>query len=432
MKPHEQREYILRQLQRPLPSWARPLFAACAVAGATAFLILATRLDPGRAWRIYHLNWLFWTGLSMGAVMFGAVTTAAKGRWAVPLRRMAEGSVAFLPVAFVLFLVSWLGRAHIFPWVAHPIAEPHVKAFWLRDWFLYARDSAGMLILFGLALWFVSWSVRQDAALLKAGASDRLKGLYDRLTRGWDEQTSGVMAGETRARLAPVMVFTYAIVMTLLAFDLIMSLAPFWISSLLGGFFFMGAWLAGLMTLALLMLFFRRHYGLEEIITTATMHDLGKLCFGFTVFWVYLFFSQFLVIWYGNLPEETSFLWLRMTRPEWKTISTAMVVLVFLVPFWGLIGVKPKRTPAVFATFAVISLVGLWVDRYVLVVPSIVQAAPGLPLAWQELLITIGFLGLWGLSYLWFAERFPIVSPTLVEFQGERRLHAHASFDPGH
>jgi len=431
MTAQEKRDLVLRKLTRPLPTWARPLFTACAVLGGLTFLVLALKVDPDRAWRIYHLNWLYWTGLAMGGVMFGAVTTAAKGRWGVPLRRMSEGSVAFLPVAFVLFLVSWLGRAHIFPWIAHPIAEPAVKAFWLRDWFVYARDGAAMLVLFAMGLRFTWWSVRQDAALLKAGVPDKYRPLYDRLARGWDEARDGVRAGETRATMAPVMILVYAVVMSLLAFDLIMSLAPFWISNLLGGFFFMGAWLQGLMMLALLMLFFRRHYQLEDVITEATMHDLGKLCFGFTVFWAYLFFSQFLVIWYGNMPEETSFLFLRMASPEWRGVSTAMLVLVFLVPFWGLIGVKPKRTPAIFATFAIISLLGLWLDRFVLTVPSIVQRAPSLPLGWQELLITIGFFGLWGLAYLWFAERFPIVSPTLVQYQGERRMHAHASFDPG-
>ncbi len=432
MTPQEKRETILRKLERPIPSWARPVFGACAVLGAVVFVILAMKADPNRAWRIYHLNWLYWTGLAQAGVLFGAVTTVAKGRWAVPLRRMAEASVAFLPVAFVLFLLSWLGRAEIFPWVKHPITDVPVKAFWLRDWFLYLRVGAALLLLFGMSIWFVAWSVKQDAFLLKAGAPDAVKGLYERLARGFEERGGYAAAGERRATIAPALIITYVVVMSLVAFDLIMSLAPHWLSNLLGGFYFMGAWLTGLTSLALLMLFWRRHYGLEEIITAAHLHDLGKLCFGFTIFWAYLFFSQFLVIWYGNLPEETSFLFLRMVRPEWRSISIAMLVLTFVLPFWGLIGVQPKKTPAILATFAIISLLGVWTDRYVLVVPSIVQQAPDLPLGWPEAGITLGFLGLWGLCYTWFAQRFPIVSPTLVEFHGERRQHAHASFDPGH
>jgi len=90
-------------------------------------------------------------------------------------------------------------------------------------------------------------------------------------------------------------------------------------------------------------------------------------------------------------------------------------VLVFFVPFWGLLGAKPKQTPALLGTFAAISLCGVWVDRYVLTVPSLVQQAPALPLGWQEMLVTLGFLGVWGLAYTWFARRYPIVSPHLMD-----------------
>jgi hypothetical protein len=416
---------VAEKITRPLPGWMRPFFLACAAIGAITFMVLAGSLDPDRAWRIYHLNWLYWTGLSMGLVLFGAATTVAKGRWAVPLRRIGEASVAFLPLSLVLFLLSWVGRARIYSWIAQPIVEPHVKAFWLRDSFMYGRVTFGLLLLFGIAGYFVYLGVRQDVADMKNRLPAKFRPLYDRITAGWDDATGFVVAGEKRATIGPLVILTYAAVMSLIAFDTIMSLSPHWVSNLLGAFFFMGAWLSGLMGLALLTILWRRHFGIEDVITTKHLHDLGKLCFGFTVFWAYLLFSQFIVIWYGNMPEETQFLFLRMTRPEWKGISIAMIVMCFLVPFWGLIGAAPKKTPAIFGTFAVVSLCGLWVDRFVLVVPSVMQTSPGLPLGWQEVLITVGFFGVWGLSYLWFAERFPLVSPPLIRNRGERRAHAH-------
>lgn len=391
------RSTVLLKLERPLPALLVPALALAALTGAAAFVLLALGADPARAWRAYHVNWLFWMGLSQAGIIFACSQVIVGARWSLPLRRMAEASAAFLPVSFVLFLVLWLGRADVFPWIRHPIVEPHVKAFWLRDWFLFSRDVAGLLILQGLSVWFQALSLRVDAATLR--------GDHDAVAR----------AEGTLLRLAPGLVFAYAVVMSLLAFDLIMSLAPHWLSNLLGAFFFMGAWLTGLMSLALLAIFWRRHFGLEDLITPKTLHDLGKLCFGFSVFWVYLFFSQFLVIWYGNLPEETSFLFLRMTRPEWRTISIVMILMVFFIPFWGLIGVKPKQTPALLGSFATISLLGVWVDRYVLVVPSLVQEAPALPLGWQEALVTLGFFGLWGMAYLWYVRRFPLVSPRLLD-----------------
>jgi len=423
---------VAEKLRRPLPSWMKPLFLGSAAIGWITFLILALSVDPDRAWRIYHLNWLYWTGLAQAGVLFAAVVTVAKGRWATPLRRIGEASVGFLPVSFVLFLVSWLGRARIYPWVAKPemLHEPtHVKAFWLQDWFLYTRDAGALLILFAFSIFFVYHGVRQDVADQKEHLPGRFRALYDRLTRGWDATRGFEISGETRATSAPVLIMLYAVVLSLVAFDQIMSLSPFWISNLMGGFFFMGAWLSGLMTLALLTILWRKHYQLDDVITPRHMHDLGKMCFGFTVFWGYTFFAQFLVIWYGNMPEETSFLFLRMTRPEWKYISIAMVLMCFVLPFWGLISIRGKKTPAILGTFAVISLTGLWIDRFVLTVPSIVQSVPSgnLPLGWQEILITAGFFGTWGLCYHWFAERFPLVSPTLIRHHGERRAHAHHS-----
>jgi Ni/Fe-hydrogenase subunit HybB-like protein len=392
---HTLRRAVLAKLERPLPVHVRPLLALAALAGAAAFVALALGADPARAWRAYHVNWLFWTGLSQAGIIFACSQVIVGAKWSRPIRRMAEASAAFLPISLVLFLVLWLGRADLFPWVRHPVLEPPVKAFWLRDGFLFGRDIAGLLLLYGLSLWFVYHSLRLDRADLGdaevARSEDRLR------------------------RLAPGIVFAYAVVMSLLAFDLIMSLAPQWVSNLLGAFFFAGAWLTGLMALALLAIQWRRHLGIEDLVTPKTLHDLGKLCFGFSVFWAYLFFSQFLVIWYGNMPEETSFLFLRMARPEWRGISTAMVLLVFFVPFWGLLGAKPKKTPAILGTFAAISLCGVWVDRYVLTVPSLVQQAPALPLGWQEGLVTLGFLGVWGLAYTWFARRYPIVSPYLMD-----------------
>ena len=389
------REDVLARLARPLPPLVVPAFGLLAAVGIVAFLAMTLGAGSTRAWRIYHVNWLFFTGLSQAGVVFAATQVIVGARWSHPIRRMAEASAAFLPISFVLFLALWLGRAEIFPWIRHPVLEPAVKAFWLRGGFLFGRDIACLVLLFGLSAWFLYHSLRLDDAHLAPEEAARSKARL--------------------ARLAPGLVVAYAVTWSLLAFDLVQSLAPHWVSNLLGAFSFMAAWLAALMSLALLTIFWRRHLGLEDLVTGATFHDLGKLCFGFTVFWAYLFFSQFLVIWYGNMPEETSFMFLRMVRPEWRGISTAMLVLVFLVPFWGLIGVTAKKTPALLGTFAAISLLGLWTDRFVFTMPSMVQEAPKLPLGWPELLVTAGFLGLWGLAYAAFARRFPIVSPRLMD-----------------
>ncbi len=419
---------VLGRFDRPLPAFLKPAAILMLIVGGIGFIILAAGAQSQRAWTAYFVNWLFWTGVAQGGVIFHAVTNVAKGRWSAPIARMAEASVMFLPASFVLFLLLWFGRAQIWPWVLHPLTTPHVKAFWLRDWFMFGRDALALAIVTWLMLWFVYHSVRPDAAILGSSAPAHRREFFARLSRGYDTRGEGVSV-QRRTDLAPILIIVWGITMSVVVFDVIMSLSPMWQSNLLGGYFVLGEWLAGLMSLALLMLFFRSHYGLEDLITTRHLHDLGKLCFGFTVFWAYLFFAQFIVIWYGNIPEETHFLLLRMLSPEWRGVSIAMIVLVFLLPFWGLIGIAPKKTPSVFATFAVISLTGLWIDRYVFVTPSVIQqtANHGLPLGWQELLVTIGFAGAWGLSYLWFLGRFPMVSPSLLMHFSERRHHAHTA-----
>src|SRR5256886_9928070 len=158
------------------------------------------------------------------------------------------------------------------------------------------------------------------------------------------------------ARAAAVLVVAYAFGYSLLAFDLIMSLAQKWVSNLFGAFYFMGSFLAALMLLAVLGIWLRRAMGLDGIYTSRQQHDLGKLCFGFTVFWAYLMWSQFLVIWYGNLPEETYFIFYRLYG-AWRPVGIAVFLLVFVIPFVGLLGVRPKTFSPTLLGFAIISLV---------------------------------------------------------------------------
>ena len=420
MTDHALRDSVLSKLERPLPAWVTPVLGLLALVGVASFLLLALGASSARAWRAYFVNWLFWTGLSQAGVIFAASQILSGARWSHPVRRIAEASAAFLPVSFLFFLVLWLGRADVFPWVTAPVEE-WPKGFWLRDWFVFTRVGVGLVAMYGLSFWFLYHSLRPDAALLRSTSPRRAAGLYAWLARGWRDEEADRGAAQLafcegrQSRLAGALVVVYAVVMSVVGFDFIMSLAPHWLSNLLGAYFFMAAWLMGLMALALTTIFWRRHLELDDLITPGTLHDLGKLCFAFTVFWAYLFFSQFIVIWYGNLPEETSFMMLRIAAQPWKPFGILMVVLVFVVPFWGLMGVVPKKTPAILGTFAVISLTGLWLDRWVFVMPSIVQTGVRAPLGWPELLVTAGFAGVWGLAHAWFARTFPIVSPRLLD-----------------
>ncbi len=167
-----------------------------------------------------------------------------------------------------------------------------------------------------------------------------------------------------------------------------------------------------------MMVYWRGQLGLHDIIGRQQFHDLGKLVFGFSIFWAYLMFSQLLVIWYGNLHEETSFVFWRLSG-SWRPVAIAVGIMVFAIPFWGLIWVKSKITPVTFCLFLSVSLVGIWIERYLLVQPSLTESGPafGMP----EIGVSVGFLGLFLLAYGLFARSMPMVSPRWAQ----RALELH-------
>jgi hypothetical protein len=202
-----------------------------------------------------------------------------------------------------------------------------------------------------------------------------------------------------------------------------MALQPHWFSNLLGGFYFMGSFLGAHMLLALMSMYGASQLGISDLVSPKQRHDLGKLCFGFTVFWTYLMWAQFLVIWYGNLPEETGFVFARLWG-AWRPVGVAVGVGMFVIPFFGLLGVAPKKVRATMGFFAAVSLVSLWLERYLLVLPS-VSPLPGPKFKVPEAGPTFLFLGLYLLCYALFARTFPMVSPRLAEITLDReRGHA--------
>ena len=406
-----------RILERTPPA-VRTAIALLLVGGGIGFLF-ALLSDADRAWRAYLFNWLFWTSIAQGAVVFAAVVAIARGVWARSIRRIALSFVAFLPIALVLFVPILIGARSIFPWIEHPVPG---KDVYLNVPFLAVRDLVALGAVLVLSILFAYWSIRPDAALARNRVPDRLRGLYDRLTRDWKGQREEEeLAHRKIARLGPALAVVYAIGFGFLAWDLVMSLEPHWFSTLIGPYFFMAAILGGIAATAVLTIIYRGRLGLAEAIDPPQFHDLGKLTFGFCIFWAYLFWSQYIVIWYGKLPWEQAFLIHRLDQP-YAPLAVLVFFSLFVLPFFGLLGVRPKKTPAILGLFAVIVLVGLWFERYMLVYPSLYQGAEDLVFGWQELVTALPFAGLLMASIMWFATRFPILqlwlNPTDREILG--------------
>ena len=381
--------------------------------GLVSFVIRLSQ-DAQQAWVSYVSNWLFFTSISMGGVVLAAATWITKSKWNWSVRRVSQAMAAFLPVSFVLLLPMVLRlRENFFPWIDEMATDPILqkKAAWLNVPFLVSRELVLVALLFGLGLYFVYLAVRPDMGLVgnSQDADPQRKAWRQRLTQGWmGQEQEEVNSYQRMARLAPAIVLVYAVVMTVVVFDWVMSLQPHWNSTMLGPWFFMGAFWGGIASTALWSLYLRTqdkafhdHIGLQQ------RHDLGKLAFAFTVFWTYLFFSQYLVIWYGKLPEEQSWIVLR-SAPPWGGFSAAVVIMCFVIPFAGLIGRKPKMKPMLLGALTTEILVALWLERYGMVAPALWHEGQPIFTIWQPL-IGCMFLGLYLGAIRWFLSTFPAI-----------------------
>jgi hypothetical protein len=387
------------------------IFSTSALAGLLAFLWGITGPAALRAWQAYLINFVYWTGLSCGAVLFVAVLNMTNAVWGRPLKRLAEALGTFLPASFILFWVLYFGKEKIFPWIKDPISE---KQSWLNPGFLFARDGVGLFLLTAFSLTLIYYSVKGDkqAVRLSTAAPGEVS----------TQQTQEGFCWRAQRALSPVIGILYAFVLSLLAFDLIMSLDPHWYSTLFGAYYFMGSFYLALAALYFLSFLGRNALGLKEIIHPHHLHDLGKLVFAFCVFTGYLFYVQFLVIWYGNLPEETRYVILRVKLTPWEPIAWIVLATTFVIPFLLLLRRKIKMAPLPMMILSGIILAGMWGERFLLIAPSLWEGE-GIPLGFLEILITAGFVGIMGLGMILFLERVPLLPISDPLFQKALEPH---------
>jgi hypothetical protein len=315
-------------------------------------------------------------------------------RWGRPLKRLAESFGAYLPAGFLLFWVLYFGRGYLFHWIREPLAA---KQAWLNVPFLFARDGVGMLLLGLLSVALIYFSVKGD--------------------REWSADGDRAVAGMLRPRpwerswrmqkiLSPVVGIVYAFVLSLFGFDLIMSLDPHWYSTLLGGYFFVGCFYTGIAALCLVSLLVAKTRGLKAYLYPRHFHDIGKLVFAFCLFTGYLFYAQFLVIWYGNMPEETRYVILRVKLTPWEPFAWVVLFMIFLIPFFVLLSRKIKLLRLPMILLSLMIMAGMWFEKLVLVAPSLWREKT-LPLGAPEAFVTAGFLGIVGLCVTVFLKHVP-------------------------
>ena len=389
--------------QLTLPASWRSWFYALAATGAVGFagaLALAAGTEGGwpRFYASYLVSFVYFLSLALGALFFVLVQHATRAGWSVAVRRLAEGVApnVFVPMAFLCVPVLY-GLRTLYPWTdAAAVASDHLlhaKEPWLNVPFFLGRTAFYFGVWSVFAIWFHRRSVEQDTS------GD------PKLTQSMEKSSTGAL-------------ILFAFTVTFFAFDYLMSLTPHWYSTIFGVYFFAGCVLGFFALMTVLAFAVQRLGALRHTITTEHYHDLGKLIFAFTVFWAYIGFSQYMLMWYANLPEETSWYAARQTG-SWTAISLVLLFGHFVVPFLALLSRNVKRRKPLIATGAAFMLVMQWMDVYWLVMPG---KSPGvIPLSMMDLAV---FLGVGGLFFAAAVRRLgahallPVKDPRLPESLG--------------
>jgi hypothetical protein len=376
------------------------VFAALAAVGLGAFLVGSFGGEPVRAWQAFMVNFLLWSAVAQGAVLFSAVTRVTKARWSGPLHGLSEAFAGFFPLSLALFLLLLAGRTHVFPWLHQ---ELHGKEAWLNLPFLFARDGIGLVLLYACG-WAV---VRCDLQLRLVGGppATGLRRLVAGPVPATPEAAARVRA--RRVRWSGLYCFLFALVLSLIGFDLVMAMDPHWWSTLFGAYHFVKAFYAGLAGLIVLAALVHRSRGPASGLADRHFHDLGKLFFAFCLLWADFFYVQLTVIWYGNIPEETHYVLLRTVLPPWNGLAWTVFIMCFVIPFAVLLNRRVKSMPRVMIGLCAFIAVGLWLEHLLLLGPALVHDAAEVPLGLSDALVLLGFLGLMGLAVAFTLNRFP-------------------------
>jgi len=375
----------------------KKLYIVLIIAGAATFAIGVAK-DPVRLWANYLMNYFFWMNIGLFGLFFAALQHITSSYWSATLRRVAESFSAYLPISALLFIGLLFGMHHLFEWTHHDAVEAdhllNIKSAYLNIPFFIARHVALYAVAIFLGGKLIKNSLSQDKL---ADASISLK----------------------NATLSAPFIMLFAIFYTLASVDLMMSLAPHWFSTIFGVYCWAGLMNSGFGMLAIWVVHLRRKGVLAGLVTEDHLHDVGKLMFAFMVFWAYVAFSQYMLIWYANLPEETPYMILR-TQGDYQALSIVLMLVKFVLPMFMLISRPSKRNANWLMFMGFWFILAQWLDTYWIVMPTFYDKPVfGFP----EIGMFLGFLGLFFLSVSTYLQK---ISPVAINDPWQKdALHHH-------
>ena len=369
-------------------------------ATASGFFSEATRSEALSA---YLVAFFYVLTLGVGTMFFAALQHLVGARWSVVPRRIAENYGSFTPWLILLFIPLAAFAKDFLPWMnIEGIKNPEYRkavelAMESKTWYLTVPFFFGRAVVY-LAFWAFA-------------------GLFY-YRKSVEVDTSGdPQAIRTLRKFAPPVVILFGLTLTFAAFDWLMGVDPTWATTMFGVYAFAGTILSALALIALTARTLQGYGYMDGVINDEHYHDLGKLMFGFTVFWAYIAYSMFMLIWYANLPEET--VWYRKHWENgWSTLTWTLMLLHFLVPFFGLLSRTAKRHPTILKALAALLVVMHWVDLYWLIMPLFREH---MAFSWYDFAAVLGTTGLFfGVAARTFgkAALVPVKDPFLADSMG--------------
>ncbi len=359
-----------------MPAW---FIAACimAIAIGAAGMVVAFFTNARQGWLWLVVDFVLFWGVLAGMLLWAAVFRTAQATWTSVINRIGHGAIYCVVWLLALLIALLVGLPAYAPWAKEPVRGLQI---WLNPLAFIIRQVVVALLFYIPCFLLVRWSLAAD-----------IQQITDR--KAHHINVAAVVA-----------VFMYCVTATFIAWDFIMSLSPKWVSTMFSAYYFCTNAYAGVAALALFAAAFRRPLGLIDRLKPQIFYDLGNLMLGFSLFNMGLFFAQYVTIWYENLPNEVPFIILRYVKGDWPPISWTSFMLGYAIPFLLLQSRMIKLRSKLLSVVAVIILIGVGIERYILVAPSVEPQT--LFIAPAGALSVLGFTGLTLLSVGWFMGRY--------------------------
>jgi molybdopterin-containing oxidoreductase family membrane subunit len=378
-------------------------------------------------WAFYVTNFVFWIGISHAGTLISAILRLVNARWRRPVTRCAEAITVFALMIGALFPIIHLGRPWLFFWL---VPYPNQRGIWpnfrsplVWDFFAISTYLTGSVL-------FLLLPMIPDFALVRDRTTGRRQRIYGLLALGWQGTTKQWHRLESAMHVMAIAILPVAVsVHTIVSFDFSMAPVPMWHSTIFGPYFVAGAIFSGIAALMLAMAVLRRSLHLEEYLHPVHFHNLGKLLLLMSLLWTYFVFAERLTVWYGNEPSEMAVFNATQHGP-FAPLYWTMVVCNFVVPV-SILSLKRLRTITGCVIASSTVLVGMWLERFLIIVPSLGHKY--LPYSWGtyrprpvEIMITISTFAAMSLLYVLFAKFVPIISVWELKVGGHEAQPAGA------